>query len=222
MASSRPSERLLKYPPMERQDLNQSQLGSFKFTPVDSIPSFPMLTTNYLQQQLAESFARVTANSTSRPPTKVPSAAKPRTVNNGPQQVGATDADFFNKHIKHDLGDSRLRLGPAALRSAVEGAATSPVKADNKNMFWIAQQGLDSGNFTHRPSSSRDVSKDFPPSIASPLTARFFSSHEIQLTARAATGHILFTVSLPIPQPKHGSNSGFIHPGGFFLQPWSP
>ena len=30
----------VKYPSMERQDLSQSQLGAFKFTPVDEEPRF--------------------------------------------------------------------------------------------------------------------------------------------------------------------------------------
>ncbi|EXJ96468.1 hypothetical protein A1O1_01594 [Capronia coronata CBS 617.96] len=126
MAAIKPSERLLNYPPMERQDLNQSQLGSFKFTPVDNIQSIDSIATNYLKQQLAESLRRaeasrhVTANSVTGDFANSIMTAAP--------QVGSTDTDFFNKHIKPDLAESRLRLGPAALRSAVEGAAKSPTK----------------------------------------------------------------------------------------------
>lgn len=128
MATTKPSERLLKYPPMERQDLNQSQLGSFKFTPVDKIPSFNAVAPNYLKQQLAESFARAEASRLSASmsvPAGVPTSSK---VTSPPP--ASPDAAFFNKHIKPDLAESRLRLGPAALRSAVEGAARSPTKQD--------------------------------------------------------------------------------------------
>ncbi|RMD44301.1 hypothetical protein DV735_g797, partial [Chaetothyriales sp. CBS 134920] len=39
-----------KYPGMERQDLTQAQLGSFKFTPVDNIDNTPSNTNNWLNQ----------------------------------------------------------------------------------------------------------------------------------------------------------------------------
>ncbi|EXJ78975.1 hypothetical protein A1O3_08475 [Capronia epimyces CBS 606.96] len=126
MAATKPSERLLKYPPMERQDLNQSQLGSFKFVPVDRIQSIDAIATNYLRQQLAESLFR--AESARLSATKAASGGVASPIQTTSPQSASTDADFFNKHIKPDLAESRLRLGPAALRSAVEGAAKSPTK----------------------------------------------------------------------------------------------
>lgn len=68
MTSIKPSERLLKYPPMTRQDLNQSQLGSFKFTPVDNLGEIPdnPEPSKFLQDQLAESFARALAHDAAR------------------------------------------------------------------------------------------------------------------------------------------------------------
>lgn len=117
MAIEKPSDRLFRYPPMERQDLNQSQLGSFKFTPVDNVSSLQAMATSYMNSQISAYLARAKATSASERPSH-PSS-------------GIVDADFFNKHIKPDLGDSRLRLGPAAVRSAVEGAATSPTRQDH-------------------------------------------------------------------------------------------
>lgn len=116
MTMERPSDRLFKYPPMERQDLNQSQLGSFKFTPVDNVGSLQAIATSYMNSQINAYLARVKASSSS-------SSDRP-----SHPAGGIVKADFFNKHIKPDLGDSRLRLGPAAVRSAVEGAATSPTR----------------------------------------------------------------------------------------------
>lgn len=117
MAIDKPSDRLFRYPPMERQDLNQSQLGSFKFTPVDNVSSLHAMATSYMNNQISNYLARTKAT-TSSDRSSHPSSA-------------IVDAGFFNKHIKPDLGDSRLRLGPAAVRSAVEGAATSPTRHDH-------------------------------------------------------------------------------------------
>ncbi|KAK5050958.1 hypothetical protein LTR84_003517 [Exophiala bonariae] len=113
MTIDKPSDRLFKYPPMERQDLNQSQLGSFKFTPVDNISSLQAIATSYMNNNINTIIARVKAGHYAD-----------RSFN---QSAVNRDTDFFNTHIKPDLGDSRLRLGPAAVRSAVEGA-TSPVR----------------------------------------------------------------------------------------------
>ena len=45
---------------------------------------------------------------------------------NSPEIVA--DPTFFNNQIKPHLDNSRLRLGPAAVRAAVESASTSPHK----------------------------------------------------------------------------------------------
>ncbi|OAP62489.1 hypothetical protein AYL99_04694 [Fonsecaea erecta] len=142
MAMNRASERLFKYPPMERQDLNQSQLGSFKFTPVDPVSNIQSLTQSaklYLDEQLRQRLPRAAASLTTGSSQSNPtifadvSPENPLPYSNS----SSVDANFFNKHIRPDLGDSRLRLGPAALRSAVEGAA-SPTK--NFSMIQVHQE----------------------------------------------------------------------------------
>lgn len=126
-------ERLFKYPAMERQDLNQSQLGSFKFTPVDNLHSLTLEARAFLERQLAERAARILGMKAAQNDANV-NALSVRTRDEPGKQVNqpepSTDVDFFNKHIKPDLAESRLRLGPAALRVAVEGAA-SPKKRDS-------------------------------------------------------------------------------------------
>ncbi|KIX93319.1 uncharacterized protein Z520_10962 [Fonsecaea multimorphosa CBS 102226] len=141
MASNNASERLFKYPPMERQDLNQSQLGSFKFTPVDPVSSSSSIQTLtqsaklYLEEQLSRRLPRVAAGTSQNKLHTVTNVSpeKPLSYSNS----SSADANFFNKHIKPDLGDSRLRLGPAALRSAVAGAA-SPTK--NVSVIQVQQE----------------------------------------------------------------------------------
>ncbi|KAI1621317.1 hypothetical protein EDD37DRAFT_672975 [Exophiala viscosa] len=132
MPPTKPSERLLTYPPMERQDLNQAQLGSFKFTPVDNIHSLTSIATKYLNQQLAQNLAKASMPKTSDRTLNASLGHKTADVatrmldpHNHPLPA---DPEFFNAHIKPHLGESRLQLGPAALRSAVEGAARSPAK----------------------------------------------------------------------------------------------
>ncbi|KIW84562.1 hypothetical protein Z517_03812 [Fonsecaea pedrosoi CBS 271.37] len=132
MALNKTIERLFKYPPMERQDLNQSQLGSFKFTPVDPVSNISNLTHSakvYLEQQLCRRLyhgaAPLAADSSTDKPNAFTDTSPGKFVSLPTSSLA--DANFFNKHIQPDLGDSRLRLGPAALRSAVEGAA-SPTK----------------------------------------------------------------------------------------------
>jgi hypothetical protein len=149
-------ERLFKYPPMERQDLNQTQLGSFKFTPVDSVTNVQDLTQSarqFLEQQLIQR---------QRLPGSPPSSIGPWKYNATPWSFERLAAhpqpveglrDFFNKHIKPDIGESRLRLGPAALRSAVDNA-TSPVKTSPTR---LAQQELDFNMSYHQPPNSTEV-----------------------------------------------------------------
>ncbi|KIW17401.1 hypothetical protein PV08_04595 [Exophiala spinifera] len=132
MTSTKPSERLLKYPPMTRQDLNQSQLGSFKFTPVDSLRPIPdkPVPSKFLQDQLAESIARALAHDAARHRKAVSVGGKTSLPH---KAAPAPDANFFNQNFKPDLSDSRLKLGSAALRSAVAGA-TSPTKTDRPSV----------------------------------------------------------------------------------------
>lgn len=99
----------LKYPSMERQDLTQAQLGSFKFTPVDeaapSIQPHPLLLQQYHQSLQNAGF---------------PHGVHSPDITSNPS--------FFNQKIAPSLDTSRLRLGPAAMRAAVENASTSPQK----------------------------------------------------------------------------------------------
>ncbi|KIW30631.1 hypothetical protein, variant 1 [Cladophialophora immunda] len=155
MALNKATERLFKYPPMERQDLNQSQLGSFKFTPVDPVSNIQTLTQSakhYLEQQLSRRLPRgaapLAAGSSQNKPNAFTDMSPEKSVPySNPSSV---DASFFNKHIKPDLGDSRLRLGPAALRSAVEGAA-SPTKSVSVTPV---QQELDATLRQHQQTNS--------------------------------------------------------------------
>lgn len=100
----------VKYPSMERQDLTQSQLGSFKFTPVDEVaPSshpHPLLLQQYHQALQKGGFFNQAA----------------------PSPDVTNDPAFFNQQIRPALDTSRLRLGPAVVRAAVESASTSPPK----------------------------------------------------------------------------------------------
>ncbi|EXJ64828.1 hypothetical protein A1O7_01166 [Cladophialophora yegresii CBS 114405] len=157
---SKMSERLFKYPPMERQDLNQSQLGSFKFTPVDPVDlkSLTQSASQFLEHQLSQR-QRLSVTSASSTGAFQDSASTWSSDRGPPQpnQYGI-DAEFFNRHIKPDLGDSRLRLGPAALRSAVDGA--SPAKKPSWNH--VQQQPDFSVNY-HHPSGSISISQ-----VASP------------------------------------------------------
>ena len=159
MAPTHPNERLFKYPPMERQDLNQSQLGSFKFTPIDPVNNIQSLTQSakqYLEQQLSQRQRLAGA----QPSTASSWQDNASTLSSGRPAPGAQleplmdDTAFFNKHIKPDLGDSRLRLGSAALRSAVDGAA-SPTK---RTAVFTVQPDLDFNMNYHRSSNSMNVS----------------------------------------------------------------
>ncbi|KIW72637.1 hypothetical protein PV04_00817 [Phialophora macrospora] len=165
--TSKMSERLFRYPPMERQDLNQSQLGSFKFTPVDPVDlkSLTRAANQFLEQQL---FQRQRLSSSTRAfqdnASTLSSERNPRQPNQS-----AADPDFFNKYIKPDIGESRLRLGTAALRSAIDGA--SPAK---RTPFIQAQQEPEFSVNYHHPSSSINVaSPPLPPAVMNPTAATF-------------------------------------------------
>ncbi|KIW50754.1 hypothetical protein PV05_09542 [Exophiala xenobiotica] len=79
MTFTKPSDCLLKYPSMERQDLNQSQLGSFKFTPVDNIPSVSPVAMQYFPANMDPAAATfMPSNTTSTLPS--PTLSAPRSV----------------------------------------------------------------------------------------------------------------------------------------------
>lgn len=137
------------YPSIERQDLTQGQLGSFKFTPVDSTsyptPSFePRGEARRLWQARAQARARMRGGrdqksalergawqqyshrARSQSPNKFDqndsSYASAMSQSTQPQTPDSLrDQTFFNEHVKQDLEDSRLRLGATGFRSAVRG-----------------------------------------------------------------------------------------------------
>lgn len=134
-----------KYPSMERQDLTQGQLGSFKFTPIDVPTSSTLGNTPFLlaaQAKLRERMRNRAFTADSQidfsslagqkwldeqqiKPQPSPSTAfkSNPTLSFVPSRP---DPAFFNTHIKPDLEDSRLKFGTAAIRAAIDG--TSPVK----------------------------------------------------------------------------------------------
>ena len=123
------SKSFLPYPNMERQDLTQGQLGSFKFTPVDAVQRHvddEYLTAVAQQQILAQLYqstqSAVAMASDLQPHVRDESASYSHnnTSTRSHLQSHTTDSTFFDKYTKTDLADSRLRYGPAALRSAVE------------------------------------------------------------------------------------------------------
>ena len=108
---------------MERQDLTQSQLGAFKFTPVDEEPRtlFSPLPYPSFSHQSHQSYHNGNfAHRLTSPDI-------------------AADPLFFNNQIKPFLDSSRLQLGPAAVRTAVEGAS-SPHKHYREGRDTMATQ----------------------------------------------------------------------------------
>jgi hypothetical protein len=129
-----------KYPSMERHDLTQGQLGSFKFTPVD-VPRYPVDTRGD-----TPAFRRAKAGGIQRlEQIQDPATSSPDSITlRGPgtflqmanhPSLGSLkysqpssapsplDTTFFNNHIKPDLEESRLKFGPATLRAAVDGSS---------------------------------------------------------------------------------------------------
>ncbi|KIX00158.1 uncharacterized protein Z518_10295 [Rhinocladiella mackenziei CBS 650.93] len=167
MSSSKPSERPLNYRSMERQNLNQSQLGSFKFTPAGNIRPIDAIANKVMGDQLAESLARATRSGFSQYQTGNSLRDSVTTDSQAPQGPATpliSDANFFHTHIKSDLGDSRLRSGPDAFRSTVDGATS-----DRQEVGAVLTQ--------HCPTPSLDAqetfSLPFPIPIMDPTVAAF-------------------------------------------------
>lgn len=114
----------VKYPSMERQDLTQAQLGSFKFTPVDEASRDAPHPHPLFLSQYAPIPKNGSWNSEQRFTTEM-----------------VCDASFFNHQIKPSLDGSRLRLGPAAVRAAVESASSSPQKYFSRRRPQDAMRG---------------------------------------------------------------------------------
>lgn len=147
-----------KYPSMERQDLTQGQLGSFKFTPVD-IPSSTLGDTPFLLQAQARLRARIgdqgsitAGNQSSFPVASQQWLGSPTNRLSFPHALSTdsttSDPAFFNTHLKPDLEDSRLKFGPAAFRAAVAG--NSPDK-----VFSQSRPRAEVSHYTPRPFTRR-------------------------------------------------------------------
>lgn len=96
----------VKYPSMERQDLTQAQLGSFKFTPVDEVrpdaamfPPHPRLAKQYVTSLKT---AELIDQHFRRPDTASSSAPS-----------------FYDYDSKSSLDNSSSRLRPIAVRQAL-------------------------------------------------------------------------------------------------------
>jgi hypothetical protein len=143
---------IFKYPHMERQDLTQGQLGDFKFTPVDqpkqqTLHAMTASAKQYLEGQL---YRKLPGAPTSPESASRASISNASVVPPAPASQASANHDYFNKHIKSDLDESRLRLGPAALRTAVNGG--SPTRT--------VTGSITGSDFSfHRPSGSWGVSR---------------------------------------------------------------
>lgn len=126
------------YPSMERQDLSQGQLGSFKFAPVDagqvcnSSQFLSDLARQYMSSHLKQAarnpaITPVTRSTTSQARIKQVDPEKRQNTSQSHVPTGPiSESSFFNDHIRPDLEDSRLKYGPAVVRSAVN--SNSPEK----------------------------------------------------------------------------------------------
>ncbi|KAJ9649854.1 hypothetical protein H2198_010825, partial [Neophaeococcomyces mojaviensis] len=126
---------------MERQDLTQAQLGSFKFTPVDEASRDAPHPHPLFLSQYAPIPKNGSWNSEQRFTTEM-----------------VCDASFFNHQIKPSLDGSRLRLGPAAVRAAVESASSSPQKYFSRRRPQDAMRGNAQSFFPHFLGSSEHES----------------------------------------------------------------
>ena len=144
---------------MERQDLSQGQLGSFKFAPVDVIrqPRVHNQFLNDLAREHMSSHLKVAAqHSATVPPRSLRSRALGSSEVDASNQQNpfthhiptspTSDSGFFNHHIKPDLTDSRLKYGPAAVRSAVD--SNSPEKKRDRERVRAEVSEAQPINFT--------------------------------------------------------------------------
>lgn len=127
-----------RYPAMERQDLTQGQLGSFKFTPVDvqlynnMMGETPMLwqaqarlNDRLAQQSHVHKYSRNTKNSPSpsrRADYNMSNFASQQSPFGFPSQpqspLANTDPGLFNAFTTSDMEYSQLRMGSVAPHSA--------------------------------------------------------------------------------------------------------
>lgn len=119
------------YPSMERQDLSQGQLGSFKFAPVDAdrIHGGSRFLSDLARHYMSSHLKQAAQNPTVTPVARTNSTrARLKQADSEHRQTAplphvptspASESSFFNNHIRSDLIDSRLKYGPAVVRSAV-------------------------------------------------------------------------------------------------------
>lgn len=120
---------------MERQDLTQGQLGSFKFTPVDAVSPDKGRWTAMAQQEVFTELQHAAQRAVAMAPDAY-SHARSNSAgcfsnawsSHGNPQSPKQDTTFFDKQSKPDLAESRLKYGPAALRSAVESYSPQKTK----------------------------------------------------------------------------------------------
>ena len=144
-----------KYPGIERQDLTQGQLKSFKFTPVDNASYHSRNSTRdwlkstaqlQMQHQLQDSVHRAIAVQHQKQDTKYYSEnlPYPNLWQNSPsnRQRASTlpppAISLFTGHNKTHLADSRLKFGPAALRSAVESHSPEKGREPGRSVFIVS------------------------------------------------------------------------------------
>ena len=136
-----------------REEFNDNNAAAFKFTPTDEI--WPL--NEALPQQsypsthpctMADHKSDYPAHAVTYPPQSVHDLKDDLQLH-----IPATHT-VFNEHIKPDLINSRLRLGPSVFRSAVDTGFTSPSKGSG--FHGPGLEGLLLGQ-----QSSRQVTNDF-------------------------------------------------------------
>ena len=147
------------YPSMERQDLSQGQLGSFKFTPVDSTRQ-PRVNNQFLNDLAREHMSSHLKFAAQDPATRPARSLRSRALGSSEFDASnqqnpfttyiptspTSESGFFNNHIKPDLNDSRLKYGPAAVRSAVD--SNSPEKKKDRERMRAEVSEAQSVSFT--------------------------------------------------------------------------
>ncbi|KAJ9602427.1 hypothetical protein H2200_012969 [Cladophialophora chaetospira] len=194
------NHQLFRYPPMERQDLDQSQLGSFKFTPVDPVNDIQSLTQNaaqILQQQLSQK-QRIPDASTSSAEAFPDDGSTLSSGRAPPQLMSSGNTSYFNEHIKPDLRDSRLRLGPAVLRTAVDGG--SPAKK-----FTYMEPDLNAKhNRPNNPMSPPQViSPQFLANSMDPTAANFMPTTDLHSAGISDSASVTGTLFNALANEQH-------------------
>lgn len=109
-----------------REEFKDDSPSPFKFTPTDEIwplnQSRASQDTHHFNTRLPICDSSVLSHPVSHGSLTSTSTVK------SPLSQSSSIFDIFNEHIKPDLVNSRLRLGPSALRCMVDSTSTSPTK----------------------------------------------------------------------------------------------